>query len=315
MSKRTAANLSVLPRPDVDPWPTLWTSFERELRANNASARTVEIYGDGARLFHDWSKSRDLPTDPVNITKAQCEDYLIWLRDVRGAKPATVRARFSALRRFFGWLVQEDEIEHSPMERMRGVKVDEPAPSVLTDEQLVKLFNACKGDALEDRRDMAILSVMLDCGLRRQEVAGIMVDDVDMDAQTITIRRRKGGKQDVVRFEAKTARDLDRYLRLRGRHTRATLPNLWLAQKGALSGDGVHHLVARRARLAGIVGMHPHLLRHQFAHSLKAAGASDEDIMELGAWADIKSMRRYGAAARQARAWETHRRLSPRDRV
>ena len=201
------------------------------------------------------------------------------------------------------------------MERMRGVKVDDPPPAVLTDDQVRRLFDACKGPDFDDRRDMAIMSVLLDCGLRRAEVAGIMVEDVDMTEQHIAILRRKGGKQAVVRFGPMTARDIDRYLRLRTHHPRADLPALWLAQKGALTGDGVHHVIARRARLAGIEGLHPHVLRHQFATALKTAGASEEDIMELGGWTDMKSMRRYGAAARQARAWETHRRLSPRDRI
>ncbi len=322
MSQRTARRISVLPSPKVDPWPMLWQSFERGLRAGSgtkngrpASPRTLEIYADGGRVFHDWSVERNLPTDPKQILREQVDDFLIWLRDEREAKPATVRARFSALRRFFNWCAEEGEIDHSPMDRMRGVKVDEPPPAVLSDDQVRRLFEACKGADFDDRRDSALLSVMLDCGLRRAEVAGIMVEDLDLTAQHITIRRRKGGKQDVVRFGPMTARDLDRYLRVRPRHSKADLPALWLAQKGALSGDGIHHVIARRARMAGIEGLHPHVLRHQFAHSLKAAGASDEDIMELGAWADMKSMRRYGAAARQARAWETHRRLSPRDRI
>jgi hypothetical protein len=48
---------------------------------------------------------------------------------------------------------------------------------------------------------------------------------------------------------------------------------------------------------------------------MKAAGASDEDVMTLGRWRDRKIMARYGASAALARAQETHRRLSPGDRL
>jgi len=329
MSKRTAT-ISVLPDPDVDPWPTLWQSFERGLRAGSgmrrgkpASPRTVEIYGDGGWQFHKWALERRLSTDPRTITKSQIEDFLIWLRVDHLAKPATVRARFSALRRFLNWCVEEKEIEHSPMQRMRGEEVPESEAPVLTDQEQVALLNVCRGDAFEDRRDMAILRLMIDTGLRRQEVAAITVADIDLDALTITVKR-KGNKEGVAYFGAKVARDIDRYLRVRARHPHANLSALWLASKGALTGDGVHHLVTRRARIAGIVrrvaGVDrtawPHLLRHTFGDQLKRVEQlSDEVVMTLGGWTDPKAMRRYGRSAAQARARDAHRRHSPGDRI
>jgi site-specific recombinase XerD len=312
--KRTA-RLSVLPQPTVDPWPMLWQSFERSMRAEDASPRTLEVYSDGARLFHAFLRERNLPTDPKRIEKQHVEDFLIWLREDRNAKPATVRARFSTLRRFFNWCVDEEEIEHSPMARMHGPKVEEPAPEVLSEDEQRRLLAACRGETFEDRRDAALIRLMLDAGLRRGEVASIKVDDLDLDGHVVRIIG-KGNRPGVAFFGVKTARDLDRYLRLRSRHSRASMPALWLAQKGALTGDGIHHLIARRAQLAGIERkIHPHLTRHSWAHAMKSAGASDEDVMTLGRWRDRKVMGRYGASAAQARAQETHRRLSPGDRI
>jgi site-specific recombinase XerD len=329
MAKRSAA-ISVLPDPNFDPWPSLWQSFERGLRAGSgmrrgkpASSRTVEIYGDGGRQFHQWSLERNLPTDPQKIDKAQIESFLIWLRVEHLAKPATVRARFSALRRFFNWCVEENEIEHSPMQRMRGEEVPESDAPVLSDQEQKALLDACRGDEFEDRRDMAILGLMIDTGLRRQEIAAITIDDIDLDALTIAVTR-KGNKAGYAYFGSKAARDIDRYIRVRARHPHASLPAMWLAQKGALTGDGVHHLVTRRARKAGIVRIvggvertaWPHLLRHTFGDQMKRVEQlSDEVVMTLGGWTDAKAMRRYGRSAAQARAREAHRRHSPRDRI
>src|SRR2546425_2734323 len=120
MKPSASVKIAVLPDPVVDPWPTLWQSFERSMRADNASPRTLSTYGYGGHLFYEWSRQRHLPTDPAAIIKGQVEDFLIWLRETRAAKPATVRARFSTLRRFFNWCLEEGEIEHSPMARMHG---------------------------------------------------------------------------------------------------------------------------------------------------------------------------------------------------
>lgn len=311
--KRTVA-VRVLPNPAVDPWPLLWQSFERSLRADNVSPRTLEVYGDGGRLFYGFLQERRLPTKPAAITKAHVEDFLIWLH-ARNAAAATVRSRFSTLRRFFNWLVDEGEIEHSPMSRMHGPRVEEAPPEVLTEDEQRQLLNACKGDAFEDRRDAALLRLMLDTGLRRGEAASITLEHLDLDAGFIRIIG-KGARPGMVFFGAKTARDLDRYLRLRPRHLHAALPELWLAQKGALTGDGIHHVIQRRARLAGLERpIHPHLTRHSWAHAMKSHGASDEDVMTLGRWRDPKMMRRNGASAAMQRAAASARKYSPGDRL
>ena len=103
---------------------------------------------------------------------------------------------------------------------------------------------------------------------------------------------------------------------MRARHFHAALPNLWIAQKGGLTGDGVQYVIQRRAQMAGITRrIYPHLTRHSWEHAMKSMGASDEDVMTLGRWRDRSIMARYGASAAMARARETHRRLSPGDRL
>jgi integrase len=74
------------------------------------------------------------------------------------------------------------------------------------------------------------------------------------------------------------------------------------------------HCLAGRDAQAGLDPqlVHPPTLRHSFAHSLTAAGASDEDVQRLGRWRDSKMVRGNGAALSQQRACETHRRLSAR---
>jgi site-specific recombinase XerD len=306
-----AVNVVHLPDP-IDPWNALWASFERGMRAdsNITSRRTLEIYGEAGRQFHEFQVERHSAVDPVEIEKQHVENWLIYLREERQAKPATIRARFSALRRFFNWCVAEEEITHSPMTRMRAPDVDEPSPDVLTDAEAKSLLATCEGKDFEARRDMAIVRLMLDTGLRRFEVAAMTLADIkaQIDTHLISVVG-KGSRTESVYFGDKTARDLDRYLRVRVLHPRAALPGLWLAQKGALTGDGIHDLITRRAKEAGIRHIHPHLLRHTWADAFKSGGASDEDVMTLGRWKDPKIMRRYAKSRATARAVETARRI------
>jgi site-specific recombinase XerD len=310
-----AAKMTVLPSVAVDPWPVLWSSFERSLRADGASPATLRMYRESGDQAHAFLAERSMPTDPAEVRRGHVEEWLIYLREGRGVSAGTQAARFSALRRFFTWLEEEGEVEQSPMLRMKGPKVEVRPPDVLTDDESRRLLDGCRGPAFEDKRDVAILRLMLDTGLRRGEVAGVKIEDLDLAGQAVQVVG-KGARPAVVFFGAKVARDLDRYLRTRARHRLADLPWLWLAQKGPLSGDGILQMLQRRAKLGGITRhLHPHLLRHTWAHQMKAAGASDEDVMTLGRWRDRNVMARYGASAALARARETHRRMSPGDRL
>src|SRR6185437_2662601 len=96
-------------------------------------------------------------------------------------KPATANNRFRALQAFFKWCLEEGEITSSPMDRMAPPQVPEQPPEVLTEEQLSRLLHACEGQDFASRRDAAIIRLLLDTGMRRAELAGLTMADLDLD--------------------------------------------------------------------------------------------------------------------------------------
>ena len=323
----TAANVPSIV--SIDQWSQLWNEFRRHLRSEGRSPYTLKIYGTAIAAFREYLEAQGLAIDPAHVTKGHVEAYLAHIRE--SYAQATVKARFTGLSAWLNWMEKEGIIERSPTHRMRAPTVSEKPTPVLSADQLQDLLKACSGSSFEDRRDTALLRLAIDTGLRRQELARLALEDLDRDSGLLSVKV-KGGDVHLVPFGTKTGRDLDRYMRLRARHRLAGLTverdrdqggevelvhPLWLSPQGGLSHDGIYAIVKRRALQAGLDPrqVHPHTLRHSFAHSLKAAGASDEDVQRLGRWKDSKMVRRYGAALSQHRAWETHRRLSPGDRV
>jgi site-specific recombinase XerC len=294
-------------------WLPWWESFARFLRAENASPATLATYGQAIAQLGVFVRARGHRGGPLMVSADQVQDFMNQL--LQAWKPATASNRYRGLRRFFNWLVSEQELEVSPMARLKPPRVPEAPPAVLGEEELRRLLKACEGTGFEDRRDAALIRLMVDAGARCGGVLSMRVAQLHLDEGWARIVAKGGDEYDVF-FGVKAARDLDRYLRLRAQHRDRNLEELWLGQRGALTGSGLRRIIVRRARRAALEArVHPHLLRHTFAHMWKAAGGSEEDLMTAGGWRDPRSMRRYGKAAAVTRARLAHRRLSPGDRL
>ena len=122
-----------------------------------------------------------------------------------GKAAATLSVYYRSLQPFFACAVSEGEISSSPMERMRPPLVPEQPVAVVTGAQIDALLRACQGSAFEDRRDEAIVRLLLDTGMRRGECAGLTFDDVDLD-QDVAVVLGKGRRQRACPFGKRTAR-------------------------------------------------------------------------------------------------------------
>lgn len=284
-----------------------------DLQGQNRSKDTLRAYRSALAALRQWIAETGLPTDVNDITREHMRMYFasLWGRDI---KPGTGAHYHRLLRAFFRFLVDDGLLEASPMQGIKAPAVPITPPPVLSPDDFGRLLKTCSGSSFTDRRDKAILMMFMDTPLRRAELAGIKIEDLDMDNGRVYVTG-KGNKGRYVGYGPHTAKALMRYLMERDKEPYAGSPMLWIGQRGKMSLAAVYAMVKRRAADAGLPSVFIHQFRHTFANNWLLDGGTEGDLMALGGWTSSEMMRRYGSSARSERALQSYASRSPLSRM
>ena len=215
---------------------------------------------------------------------------------------ATINLHLSAIRRLAdesaesGWLSPEMAIG---IRRVKGVKLlGRRIGNWLTADQAQRLLNTVSQDTLLGRRDGAMLGLLLGCGLRRSEVAGLRLEQLRLreDHWVIVDLVGKGGRVRTVPVPAWCKALVDCWLRhsdvCEGRVFRRVLRN-GARRDAGVTANVVWYAVKRCARQAGIENLAPHDLRRSCARLCHRYGGELEQIQFLLGHASVQTTERY----------------------
>jgi site-specific recombinase XerD len=291
---------------DAADFAELTEHWEISLRNQHKSPRTIDSYLTGLGQFASWCTAQDIDPD---LTRRNVEGFTASLI-LTGKSAATAGLRQIALRLFSAWLVETGELERDDLLGVKQPKLDQKVVEGLTRDEVQALIAACAGRSFTQVRDLALVRFMLATGARADEVVSMKTWDLQVGAGSAVIVRGKGGKGRRGGFGDKSAEAIARYLRARRKHPLAERPELWLAgRQRILTYDGLYTTLRRRALAAGILGFHPHRLRHTWAVSWARAGGSTTGLMAAGGWTSMEMPMRYFGSAAQELAAEEARRL------
>jgi len=329
----TLRAVPALPADEVPEIPLEWSSTRaawlRNVTAKGRSDLTLKSYAASIDRLIAWCAARDI-LDPADVRTADLEAFQIealtrTTRTGRQAAPSSVVQLHRNLRVFFRWLAVTDGIAN-PLEGVGMPKAQTKPVDVMSVDDVRALLETCKGRGFADRRDAALIRMLVDSGARAAELVGMNVDDVDLDGRHLgngiasVWVMGKGRKERRIPIGVKTAEAVGLYLRARARHRDAADPALWLVStphhRGRYSKEGVRHMLLTRAARAGVDHVHPHKFRHTAADMFLASDAVTEgDAMKRFGWETRVMVDHYGESAADRRAVEAFRKASPADRI
>jgi site-specific recombinase XerD len=221
------------------------------------------------------------PVTLHSVNTSHIRRYIAHLFDDRGYDSRTVCRKLSSIRALYRFLKITSVLENDPAAAIPGPSVAKRRPAPLKVEEVVKLLQTSLAGRTETARlrDGAIMELFYASGMRRAEVAGVRLADVDLGERTIRVTG-KGNKERVVVINRTAAAAIDAYLRVR---PRSADPALFLGRGGkGLTPQHVWRIFRTIYRVSGIAKRAtPHTLRHSFATHLVENGVDLETVREL----------------------------------
>lgn|GEM_PF-5474580 len=237
------------------------------------AGRTQKIYRE-----HLGRLCRFLNDPPLDqITPRRLAEFMAGLRQTNGRpySPGYQSQIFRALYAFFNFCVAEGLYPANPMARLKRPKIITGPKPRLSLKQIQRLLDAVKQTGLAER-NLAIVLLMVDCGLRRSEVVALQIGYIDFDDRSMRIYEPKKNKFREVPLSDMAHLALTAYLKKR-RPVKNPAEHVFLIERGPNKGQpltikSIEELMKRLKRKLGFK-IYAHLLRHTFGnHYIRMGG-------------------------------------------
>jgi integrase/recombinase XerC len=265
--------------------------FCQFLRDSDRSPLTVRSYRSDMVLFTAWfAEENGHAFTAAKLTSTDLRQYKRH-RAAERSSPNTINRKLATLSAFLQWAVGAHLLPADHGIRLpRPVRETKHAPRWLTRLEQHRLLRAVERGRVV--RDVAVMKILLNTGLRVSEVCALEWRDVRISERKgeLIVRNGKGEKQRRIPLnrDAREALCLIGY----GEHA-GQLLHVFCGQRGALTPRGLEILFARYAKQANLKGATPHSLRHSFCKNLVDAGVTLEKVAALAGHDSLDTTRRY----------------------
>lgn len=244
--------------------------FEEDLVQKGLSSSTIVNYLADLRAFRRWAGNAVSPNFAFpDTTQEHIRRYRYYLVQERARAVSTTNRHLMSLRKFFAFATLRGLLARDPAAEVAIVHEERPSSAkILSGDEIQKLLEAAKNGSRAGlvRRDVAIIQLLVDTGLRLGEVVDLQKTDLIFDFPGIHLRVRPKSMNEPTRnlpLSGDLCKVLDDYLKVR---PESRTENLFLSQEGrSLSPRTVQRIISDCSHSAGITGITAQSIRRTFA--------------------------------------------------
>jgi site-specific recombinase XerD len=273
-------------------------------KTEGKSPKTIEWYESFLNRFLRFLKTNNYSCYIEDIEKNHIRAFIVFLqteaRTPRTNKPlsgATVQGYVRSLKALFSWIMREEYLEFNPMTKIPIPKCTQKIINTFSVDQIAGLVRICRDSNGSNSRNMAMILLMLDCGIRVSELINIKLPDVDLDQGEIKIKVAKGNKERIIPIGSMVQKILWKYIeQTRPKPLTANITNLFLSRAGLpLTRNSIQLIMKRYGKSINIkdVRCSPHTLRHTFAKNYLLNGGDIFSLQKILGHSSLASVRNY----------------------
>ncbi len=273
-------------------------------QAEGKSPNTIEWYRNFITRFLRFLKSNSYPTKIRYINKDHIRAFIRYLQTEartpykeRPLSQATVQGYVRTLKAFYSWVSREEYIASNPMAKIPVPRAINKLIDTFSTEQITRLIVVCRQANGIGYRNLVIILIILDCGLRVSELVNIKLEDLNLSEGQIRLRVTKGNRERMVPIGSLAQKMLWKYVnQYRAQPLTGKVTGLFLNDNGLpLRKSGVQQMLRRYGSKAGIsvVRCSPHSLRHTFAKNYLMNGGDIFSLQKILGHSSLASVRRY----------------------
>ncbi|MEC2076393.1 tyrosine-type recombinase/integrase [Metabacillus fastidiosus] len=279
--------------------------------AEGLRERTLKDYKKDWGYFVTWlQKNYEIETvdelspqifrDYINYLKYDAPKYdghkYIKNEQGIGLSDTTINIRLRVYRAMFNYLEREDLIEINPMTNVRLLKQDIDLTNCFTDDEVKEVLRQPNQRDYVGFRDYVAMMLLLDSGIRANELLSLRTTDIDFQTRFITLGgdKNKNRKPRLVPISAHTVKLLLQLINENKKHF--STDRIFLSSYGEPLGQNqFNKRLKYYGEKAGIEGkkVTAHVYRHTWAKNMTLNGCDAFTLQKMGGWSDIRTMRRY----------------------
>jgi len=244
-----------------------------------SSPRTIETYGIDLRQFGDFLREEKIA---AGVQRLHVRKYMALL-STGGLEARTINRKLVTLRTFFKFTAREGAMPHNPTINLVALKTPQKLPSVISEKALSQVLQLPDQASVAGVRDFAILELFYNCGLRRQELLNLDINDVDLRNLQIRVLGKRS-RERIVPLGRAAMHAIVNWLEKRKEFCfDQNETALFVNPRGVRMTAGQVYRTVRHylKQVTELDKAHPHVLRHSFATHLLDAGADLMAVKEM----------------------------------